>query len=372
MLRTWFANPWSFYLLAIVPVWGVLAWMARRRRRWALVRFGTLPAVRTLAAMRGGLAFLRPLCFLIGVLLLIGGIAGPRWGWDWEQSVAPGRDIVIVLDVSRSMLARDVLPNRVERARQAVNELSRTIEQRGGHRLGLVAFASGAKIVCPLTHDYEHFRLALANLDVLHLPAELRPDGKTSLSGTRIGAGLRAAVEAHDPQFRGAQDIILISDGDDPARDAEEELRTGIAAARGINVPGGRNIPVHTVGVGNPQAGATIPIKDDAVLRHNNQIVTTRLKELPLEMTARLTGGVYIPARTNALPLGELFREHIDSAGKHEENDENLPVRRLQYSWFLAGAFTFLGFEAVMGQRRTRRLRRLAKDTARAGAERAA
>ena len=100
MLHTWFANPWSFYLLAILPVWGLVAFVAARRRRWTLVRFGTLPAVRTLASLRGGLRFLRQFCFVVGILLLIAGIAGPRWGWDWEQSVAPGRDIVIVLDLS--------------------------------------------------------------------------------------------------------------------------------------------------------------------------------------------------------------------------------------------------------------------------------
>src|SRR6266446_7024 len=169
MLHTWFANPWSFYLLAILPVWGLVAFVAARRRRWTLVRFGTLPAVRTLASLRGGLRFLRQFCFVVGILLLIAGIAGPRWGWDWEQSVAPGRDIVVVLDLSRSMLAQDVLPNRVERAKKALHDLSHEIEKRGGHRLALVAFAARARIVCPLTHDYHHFRTALADLDALHL-----------------------------------------------------------------------------------------------------------------------------------------------------------------------------------------------------------
>src|SRR5205814_6280228 len=143
------------------------------------------------------------------------------------------------------------------------------------------------------THDYHHFRTALADLDALHLHPDLRPSGKEALSGTRIGAGIRAAVEAHDPRFRGAQDIILISDGDDPAQDAGLEIREGIAAARGIHVPGGRNIPVHTVGVGNPNLASTIPLKGDEVLRYNNQIVKTRLKELPLETIASLTGGTY-------------------------------------------------------------------------------
>src|SRR5437660_3486509 len=138
MLHSWFANPWGFYLLAALPVRGVSALCAARRRRHTLARFGTLPAMRTLAALRGGLGMIRKVCLALGLMLLIAGIAGPRWGWDFEQSVAPGRDIVIVLDVSRSMLAQDVLPSRVERTKKAIDELSHTIQQRGGHRLALV------------------------------------------------------------------------------------------------------------------------------------------------------------------------------------------------------------------------------------------
>jgi Ca-activated chloride channel homolog len=355
MLHSWFANTWAFALLAVLPVWGVVALWAARRRRKALVRFGALPAVRTLASSRGAWRIVRQGCLLAGLLLLIAGIAGPRWGWDWEQAAAPGRDIVVVLDLSRSMLAQDVLPNRVERAKKALVDLSHEIEKRGGHRVALVAFAAHARIVCPLTHDYQHFRTALADLDALHLHPDLRPTGKDAVSGTRIGAGIRAAVEAHDPRFRGAQDIILISDGDDPAGDADQEMREGIAAARGIRVPGGRKIPVHTVGIGDPRKTSTIPLKGDEVLRFNHEVVKTRLKELPLETIARLTGGAYIAARTSTLPLAELFREHIDSADRHENDEENLPVRRLRYAWYFTGAFSFLGFEMILGQKRQKK-----------------
>src|SRR4029077_7841417 len=86
MIHSWFAIPWSFYLLAILPVWAVLVFPAARQRRKTLMRFGTLPAVRALASMRGGLRIFRQLCLLAGVLLLVAGIAGPRWGWDWEQA----------------------------------------------------------------------------------------------------------------------------------------------------------------------------------------------------------------------------------------------------------------------------------------------
>src|SRR5262249_58131955 len=132
-----------------------------------------------------------------------------------------GRDLVVVLDLSRSMLARDVLPSRLERAGQALDDLSRAVERRGGHRLALVVFAARARIACPLTHDYDHFRQALAEQDAANPHPDIRPAGDDVQSGTRIGAALRLAVEAHDPHYRdhGTQDILLLSDGDDPAHD---------------------------------------------------------------------------------------------------------------------------------------------------------
>src|SRR5207245_5910345 len=105
-------------------------------------------------------------------------------GRDCQQSTAPRRDLVAVLDLSRSMLAEDLLPNRFERGKQALEELSYAIQQRGGHRLALVAFAAQAKLVCPLTHDYDHFRAVLAGLDAANLPADLRPKDADALSGT--------------------------------------------------------------------------------------------------------------------------------------------------------------------------------------------
>ncbi|TMQ32004.1 MAG: VWA domain-containing protein, partial [Planctomycetota bacterium] len=349
-LQTWFAHPWGFGLLAILPVMLVVAIMAGRRRRRTLVRFGTLPALRTLTSVGRGLRFVRRACLVFGLLLLVAGIAGPRWGWDWEQSAAPGRDLVVVLDLSRSMLAQDVLPSRVERAKKALVDLSYAIQQRGGHRLALVAFAARARIFCPLTHDYDHFRAALADLDPVFVHPELRPEGKNAASGTRIGAGLHAAVEAHDPRFRGTQDILLITDGDDPAPDADRDWQEGLAEARE------RNIPIHTVGLGNPLVGSPIPLRGDELLRHQGEVVLTRLKERPLEAMARLTGGSYTPARTHTFDLGQLFEERIEPGATHEETDENLPVYRQRYSWFLGCAFSFLGFEMVLGQKRRREL----------------
>jgi Ca-activated chloride channel family protein len=343
MSHPWFANPEAFWLLALVPLLGVLALYARRRRRKALAHLGSSFALKPLMPPRGKVHLLRGLCLVLGLVFLVGGIAGPQWGLDWSQGTKPGRDLVVVLDLSRSMLAEQ--PSRQERAKKALLDLSYTVQKRGGHRLALVVFAAKAKVVCPLTHDYEHFRYILKKQDAADLPLDLRAGTRGATSGTRIGEGIRLALEAHDPRFKGFQDILLISDGDDPAGDGEWGM--GAAEARQ------HKVPVHTVGVGNPDTPSSIPIPG-GVLRHEGEVVQTRLQEQPLEEIARRTGGVYIPARTEHLPLGKLFRDYIDARPLREDTDDVLAVYQQQYSLFFASALGFLTLSTLIGLRRVR------------------
>jgi Ca-activated chloride channel family protein len=349
LIRTTFAYPLGLALLLVLLALTLLAFVAARRRRRALAALGSRPVLSTLAGSRRGLGLLRVFWLGLGWLFLVVGIAGPRWGRSWEGSAGTGRDLVLVIDLSRSMLAQDVLPSRVERAKQALEDLTDTVQQGGGHRLAVVAFAARPRLVCPLTHDYDHVRTALAALDAVYLHPELRPAGKDAVSGTRIGAALIRAVQTHDPRRRGLQDILLISDGDDPATD--EEWREGSLAAREFHVP------VHTVGLGDPVRGSPVPLHGEAVLRHDNQVVLTRLNERPLKAIAEMTGGSYTPARTDTLHLGTLFRERIEPGTVHEDSEELLPVHQQRYLWFFASAFLLLGMDTMIGRRRTRRTR---------------
>jgi Ca-activated chloride channel family protein len=337
----WFSNPSSFTLLAVLPVLALLGYWARRRRRNALLQLGSAPALGAALAQRDRLGSVRAVCLSLGIVLLVVGAAGPQWGREWVEA-ATGRDVVVVLDMSRSMSAEQ--PSRFERAKQAVEDLTWDVQRRGGHRLGLVVFAGGAKTACPLTHDYDHFREVLEQLNVTELPEELRAE--SGGSGTRIGAGIKEAVQrAHDDRYRGFQDIILVSDGDDPAHD--EEWRRGISAARE------RGIPVHTVGVGDPEHSNSIPT-DDGPLRHDDKIVRTKLEEKPLEDIARLTNGKYVAAHTKALPLGELFRSRIADRAGHDDPDEaeGLQIYRPRYAWFLGPSLLLLATEMILGRRR--------------------
>jgi tetratricopeptide (TPR) repeat protein len=216
--------------------------------------------------------------------------------------------------------------------------------------VALIVFAAHPKLIFPLTGDYDHLRSMLATLDAETLPAELRPHAEeSSVSGTRIGAALRLAVETHEPRFQGAQDILLISDGDDPADD--KEWRQGIVAARE------KKIPVHAVGVGDPANAGPIPFGND-FLRHDNTVVKTRLQEKPLQEIAQTTGGVYLPAHLNALPLGQLFRKVIEPRGERAasevESTADLPILEQRYAWFFGSALALLAGTMLIREQKRR------------------
>lgn len=328
---TLFSHPTLLVALSALPILSVLAVLAARRRQRNLIVMGGLVTGVVLARQRP--SRLRRLCVWLGLTSLALGMAGPRWGRDWSQSAAPGRDLVVVLDMSRSMYAE--APSRLERARNALFDLADTLRRRGGHRVALVLFAGQARLACPLTHDLDHFRDRVEALDLAV------PD-PTLGAGTRIGTGLVLAVEAHEGRSRRARDILLLSDGDDPARDGE--YRRGIERARS------EGIPVHCVGLGDAREGHRIPV-EGGWLTFGNQEVLTRLEEAPLREIVRGTHGELILAGTSRLALGMYYLALAERAGD-EYSPENLPVYRQRQAWFLAPAFVFLSLSLLLPDRR--------------------
>src|SRR5262245_4125379 len=307
-----FVSPAILSLLLFLPTLALLLFRARRKRRQALADLGQwlsihklLPPGTTTGLWKAGSLF-------AGLSLLIVGMAGPRWGRGQMPEVAShGGDLVVVLDMSRSMLAEQ--PSRHERALRALRDLADSFGAHGGPRVGLVVFAAQAKIVFPLTVDYDHFRHALDQADADDLQPSLRPrSDEGSLSGTRIGAGLRMAVELHEAKGASGQDalgqqiarrdIVLLSDGDDPV--ADKEYVDGSEEARKSG------IPVHVVGVGDPKSPAIIPFRGQPLI-HGGAAVQSRLNETLLREIADRTGGIYIPGRHTNVPLGRVYRDVI-------------------------------------------------------------
>jgi Ca-activated chloride channel family protein len=350
----WFANPLALPLLALPAALGLLALWAAWRRRRALARFGDAASLEVLVEPPGWRRRLRGLCLSMGLTLLALGAAGPQWDRDWQQSAAaPGRDLVVVVDCSGSMRAET--PSRLDRAKAALLDLAAALQkaalQKGvGHRVALVAFAARARLLCPLTHDYGFFREKAAALDVDALEPDLGPTAD-AVSGTRIGAGLHEALLAHDDRSVGARDILLLSDGDDPARDGE--WRVGAAEARDAGVP------VFAVGLGDPNEPRTLR-EGGAVVTFEGKAVRTRLEEAPLREIADTTHGAYFAAQTRTLPLGQVYLDAIAGQPNRPESDSDdaLPVYKQHYEWFLLAALLLLTVAAVLPDRRPRWLPR--------------
>jgi Ca-activated chloride channel homolog len=266
MLQPYFAHPLALWALAALPVLLLFgAWAARCRRR-ALARLGPTFALTGLLTVRRAPRRWRGLFVGLGLVCLAIGAAGPQWGRDWYQESAPGRDVVVLLDCSRSMRAGT--PSRLVAARQAALDLATALERRGGYRIGLVACAANPHLIVPLTLDFAHFRAALDGAEFLPDDPAVRPR-EGDPSGTRLGRGIEAAIAAHDERFLGARDIILLSDGDDPVEDAE--WLNGTSRARAVG------IPVDVVGLGDPDEPMTIP-GPDGPLHDENGLVRSRLQ----------------------------------------------------------------------------------------------
>lgn len=366
LLHRWFAEPWLLWLLLALPALTLLSFWARRQRRRALAMFGGI-AWSSLARRRR--VSWPALAMLLGMILVAVGAAGPQWGREWGQTTARGRDLVIVMDMSRSMLAES--PKRFERARAAVLDLSRAVQKRGGHRLGLVVFAGRARLACPLTPDYDLFRHTVENLDAVHLDPAVRGT-EDDLSGTRIGEGLRIALLAHDKEAEGVQDLLLLlsgthigevlrvallahekeaksvrdllllSDGDDPD-DESEEWRFGILAVQPSK------IPVHVVGIGDAIKAHKVPPLIDS---KDEQPEMSKYQEKVLRAIADETDGTYTAMGTEEYPLGELYLSLIAGRREREHGVDSLPVYKQRAVWFLLPALALLTMSLLLGEGR--------------------
>ena len=219
-------------------------------------------------------------------------------------------DVMVVLDVSRSMLAEDVKPNRLERAKF---EIAKMVKELPGHRVGLVAFAGRAAALCPLTPDHGFFNLVLRGVDV----------NSVSRGGTRIGEALRVATKGF-PVGPGAKLVVLITDGEDHESYPLEAAKA--ASAEGVRIV--------AVGLGS-EAGSPIELTDPATgaktkLTHDGQPVISRLDGETLRQIATATKGVYVPAGTSALDLESIVRQNVKPILREEADRMSLrlPARR--------------------------------------------
>ena len=331
-----FVNPHLLWVLVALPLGVAFMLYARWQRSRTLRELGKSPH-RQLALDYRVRRF-KDACVLIAITLLAISSAGPQWGIDPDAQTRRGRDLLVLLDLSRSMDAEH--PSRTALALRSLDDLAGELDRHGGHRVALAGFASLPRLLFPFTHDSEHLRYVLKQIAERDYPSLHTP---APVSGTRIGAALKLAVDTCT-QSRGPRPmIVLISDGDDPANDGE--WQAGVELARG------KNVTVHVVGVGDPIKGDTIPHGREALLFDDKPIVS-KLDETLLRTIADQTGGTYLAARTAKLPLGTLLLHLLDADARRETMPTNssVPVYEQQYAWFLLPAILLLVLASILSE----------------------
>lgn len=330
-----FAEEGALYALLLVPGLALLVWLAFRARRRALERFGDSELVAKLSegVNRPG-RLTKAILVLIALPLLVVALARPQFGTRVETVRSEGRDIVVALDVSASMLAEDLAPNRLERAKLEVGRLVRALD---GDRVGLVAFAGDALVQSPLTSDYGAAMLFLGAMDT----------ETVAVQGTDLGRALATAVDVFEEGAVGGQRVLLVvTDGEDH----EGEIDAGVARARELGVE------IHTVGIGSRE-GVPIPEYDASGRRvgflrdDEGQVVTTRLEEAPLRSIAEATGGRYVAAQGNTTELTRLAEEIATGRGAELESRQITQFNE-QFQIFLGVAILLLLIETAIPERR--------------------
>jgi len=259
-------------------------------------------------------------------------LAGPQWGFRWEEAEQKGVELVVALDVSKSMLAEDLKPNRLKRAQLAVQSL---LDQLEGDRIGLVGFAGSAFLSCPLTSDYSAYALILNQMDTDIIP----------LGGTDLEAALMTALDAFSKTAVGAQAIVLMTDGEEH----QGSLEKALTAARQAD------IKIFTVGLGSQQ-GELIPVIGSngsrAYLKDaQGKVVQSRLNEALLQRIARETGGSYFRATQVSLGLESV---HAVVKGQLQETTFDQKMNKIythRFQWPLALALFLLLAEAFLPRR---------------------
>ncbi len=268
-----------------------------------------------------------------GVALLLFATALPRWGYEVGVVVRSGRDVVLVVDVSRSMLAEDVSPSRLERSRTDLLDVVDAAQERGGCRIGLVAFAGDGRKLSPLTESFGYVRRQIERLD----------PSMAARGGSYIESGLRKALELFDARTESYRDIILVSDGDDFGSDlagvVKELKRKGVV--------------VHAILRGDDRRGAEIPVQTSRgtkrYLRYHGEIVRTVANGEPLRRISQATGGVFVAARTAPLDAAQFFEVAVWQRPKKRRAEELHQKPTERFVWFLAPALLLLVAETMMG-----------------------
>ena len=326
-----FAQAQYLLLLILVPFFFVIQAVVLKVRKKRIRKFGDEALVsRLMPSYSEGKTWIRLVLFSIGFIFFIIGLSRPQIGARLKEHETKGAEIMIVLDVSNSMLAEDYSPNRLERAKLAI---SRLVDKLRDERIGLIVFAGNSFVQLPITTDYVSAKMFLNSISTESVPVQ----------GTAMGDAISTAMKSFSLQSEKSRAVIVITDGenheDDPVSAAQQAAELGVR--------------VFTIGVGSPE-GKPIPFEGELLKDKNGDIVVTRLDESILRDVADAGNGLYVRAGTSEFGLNPVINEikkmedEKYSSVVFEEYDE-------QFMNFFAIALIFFVLEMLVGDRKPKR-----------------
>ncbi|MCD4769629.1 MAG: VWA domain-containing protein [Bacteroidales bacterium] len=334
-----FLYPEFLYLLLLVPllsgIWIFNIWIRNKK----INKAGDSSLVKGLIPEFSGFRLnlkiiIQIIAFVFGIIML----ARPQFGSKIEEIKREGVEIIIALDVSNSMMAEDIQPNRLERAKQSI---SRLVDRLENDKIGLIVFAGDAYTQIPVTTDYVSAKMFLGSINPGIVPKQ----------GTAISSAIELASNSFSPQMNESKAIIIITDGEthekDPVKIAEDAA--------------GKGIIIHTIGIGSSE-GVPIPVilnsRKEYLKDHEGNTVITKLNETSLKDIAFATGGKYVRASNSNLGLNAIFQD-ISNMKQQELDGTLYSEYNDQFQIFAAVMLILLLIDFIFLERKNRVLRKI-------------
>lgn len=330
-----------FYLLFIIPVMMVIFVLLLIWKKRVQKKFADTHLLKRLTPTKSSFkSILKFIVFVLGLALLIVGLANPKIGTKLETVKREGVDIVFAVDVSKSMLAEDIAPSRLDKAKRIVSEI---IAQLGSDRIGIIAYAGQAYPQLPITTDYGAAKMFLQGLNTNMLSSQ----------GTAINQALDLAATYYDDDEQTNRVLFIISDGEDHSEGATEG-----AVEKAIE----QGIKIYTIGVGT-EKGAPIPIKRNGILQSlkkdlQGEVVITKLNKDVLENIADEGNGLFIDG-TNTNDAVNIIKEELNKMDKTEFEAKQFSEYKDQFQWFIGAGLFFLFLDIFLLDRKTKWLKKL-------------
>lgn len=333
-----FANTYILYFLLVIPVLIGLFWLAVYLKKKSLKKFGDLAIIQQLFPDASKLRPFVKFCLAVFALsCIILALAQPQFGSKLENVRREGIEIMIALDVSNSMLAEDIKPNRIEASKRAISKL---VEKLKNDKIGLIVFAGDAYTQLPITTDYGAAKMFLSTVNTNFVPKQ----------GTAIGSAIKLAEESFSKEKNKSKVVIIISDGENHEDDA-------VKAATDASQKG---IVIHTIGMGLPQ-GAPIPVSEnnsDYKKDNSGGIVVSKLNEVMLQQIASAGNGMYVRANNSKTGLEKIYEE-INKMSKDLIDSKTYSDYDDRYQYLAGLALLLLLIDFVIMERKNRILSKI-------------